>query len=85
MPFLFPNEDSAMPDEAQTQLPALPRREPAPSQTALRQPLRPLRPLLPLSNYTLSSICPACAAPTFRLACKVRCPRCGFTWDCSEL
>ena len=27
----------------------------------------------------------ACNAPTFRLACKVRCGRCGFAWDCSEL
>ena len=42
-------------------------------------------PQIPLTNYTLSSVCPACAAPTFRLACKVRCPRCGFAWDCSEL
>ncbi len=42
-------------------------------------------PLRPLSNYTLSTVCPACGAPTFRHACKVRCPRCGFAWDCSEL
>lgn len=39
----------------------------------------------PLPNYTLSSVCPACGDPTFRLACKVRCGRCGFMWDCSEL
>jgi hypothetical protein len=39
----------------------------------------------PLSNYSLSTICPACETPTFRHACKVRCPRCGFAWDCSEL
>ncbi len=42
-------------------------------------------PLRPLTNYSLSTICPACGAETFRLACKVRCPRCGFMWDCSEL
>lgn len=39
----------------------------------------------PLPNYSLSTICPACNSPTYRLACKVRCPRCGFMWDCSEL
>jgi hypothetical protein len=39
----------------------------------------------PILNYTLSTVCPACNAPTFRLACKVRCGRCGFVWDCSEL
>ena len=39
----------------------------------------------PLLNYTLATVCPACNAPTFRLACKVRCGRCGFVWDCSEL
>lgn len=39
----------------------------------------------PLPNYTLSSVCPACTAPTIRRACKVRCERCGFVWDCSEL
>lgn len=39
----------------------------------------------PLSNYTLSSVCPNCDAPTVRRACKVRCDRCGFMWDCSEL
>ncbi|MBI1259045.1 MAG: hypothetical protein GC204_16370 [Chloroflexi bacterium] len=42
-------------------------------------------PLPPLTNYTLSTVCPSCGAPTHRLACKVRCPRCGFVWDCSEL
>jgi hypothetical protein len=42
-------------------------------------------PILPITNYTLSTACPACTAPTFRLACKVRCPRCGFVWDCSEV
>lgn len=46
---------------------------------------RDARPALPLPNYTLSSICPACGAETFKLACKVRCGRCGFVWDCSEL
>lgn len=40
---------------------------------------------IPLPNYTLSTVCPACNAPTGRRACKVRCDRCGFTWDCSEL
>jgi hypothetical protein len=39
----------------------------------------------PLPNYTLSSVCPQCNAPTVRRACKVRCERCGFMWDCSEL
>ncbi|GIL08830.1 MAG: hypothetical protein BroJett033_3410 [Chloroflexota bacterium] len=42
-------------------------------------------PLPPLPNYTLSTVCPACGAPSTRLACKVRCPRCGFVWDCGEL
>lgn len=40
---------------------------------------------LPLPNYTLSSVCPQCHHPTFKLACKVRCGKCGFMWDCSEL
>jgi hypothetical protein len=39
----------------------------------------------PIANYTLSTVCPACNAPTIRRACKVRCTRCGFMWDCSEL
>lgn len=39
----------------------------------------------PLPNYTLSTVCPACNAPTHKLACKIRCTRCGFMWDCSEL
>ncbi len=43
------------------------------------------RPLIPLPNYTLASVCPACNFPTIRRACKVRCERCGFVWDCSEL
>ncbi|GEM_PF-675852 len=38
-----------------------------------------------LPNYTLSTVCPSCGEGTFRLACKVRCARCGFMWDCSEL
>jgi hypothetical protein len=42
-------------------------------------------PVLPLPNYTLSTVCPACDAEMFRLACKVRCKRCGFMWDCSEV
>jgi hypothetical protein len=41
--------------------------------------------LLPLTNYSLSTVCPACNAPVIRRACKVRCERCGFMWDCSEL
>ncbi|MFO7322132.1 MAG: hypothetical protein DIU68_010400 [Chloroflexota bacterium] len=54
--------------------------------TARLQPqiVRPL-PQAPLLNYTLSTVCPACTAPTVRRACKVRCERCGFVWDCSEL
>ncbi|XWX04344.1 hypothetical protein VZO05_02080 [Aggregatilineales bacterium SYSU G02658] len=48
-------------------------------------PVAPERPRLPLPNYTLSTVCPACGADTFKLACKVRCGRCGFVWDCSEL
>jgi hypothetical protein len=39
----------------------------------------------PIANYSLSTVCPACNAPTIRRACKVRCTRCGFMWDCSEL
>lgn len=46
--------------------------------------LAPLAPG-PLPNYSLSSVCPACASKTYKQACKVRCPRCGFMWDCSEL
>lgn len=42
-------------------------------------------PLAPLSNYTLAENCPNCDAPVVRRACKVRCERCGFVWDCSEL
>ncbi|MDZ4669543.1 MAG: hypothetical protein SH821_01620 [Phototrophicales bacterium] len=45
----------------------------------------PKMPIPPLPNYTLSSVCPNCTAPTVRRACKVRCERCGFMWDCSEL
>jgi len=41
--------------------------------------------VLPISNYSLASVCPACDYPTIRRACKVRCERCGFMWDCSEL
>lgn len=43
------------------------------------------KPLKPLTNYTLSTVCPACGTDTYKLACKVRCPKCGFMWDCSEL
>ena len=42
-------------------------------------------PPAPLPNYSLSTVCPACESETIRLACKVRCPICGFMWDCSEL
>lgn len=50
-----------------------------------RPPLRVMLTPLPLPNYSLSTVCPACDAPTVRRACKVRCDRCGFMWDCSEL
>jgi rRNA maturation protein Nop10 len=43
------------------------------------------KPTPPTPNYTLSTLCPACGTDTFKLACKVRCPKCGFMWDCSEL
>ncbi|MDX2161345.1 MAG: hypothetical protein SF162_08490 [bacterium] len=43
------------------------------------------RPSVPILNYTLATVCPACDHPTIRRACKVRCERCGFMWDCSEL
>jgi hypothetical protein len=43
------------------------------------------RSFLPLPNYSLSTTCPACGHATSRRACKVRCERCGFMWDCSEL
>ena len=43
------------------------------------------RPQVPLTNYSLSTVCPACDSKTYKLACKVRCPKCGFVWDCSEL
>jgi hypothetical protein len=41
--------------------------------------------LPPVPNYTLATACPNCDAPVVRRACKVRCERCGFMWDCSEL
>jgi len=65
-----------------------------PSVILLDDPERTLQPLVndgalshhgPLPNYTLSSVSPQCNAPTVRRACKVRCERCGFMWDCSEL
>jgi predicted RNA-binding Zn-ribbon protein involved in translation (DUF1610 family) len=43
------------------------------------------RQLIPITNYSLSTVCPACGTDTYRHACKVRCPKCGFAWDCSEL
>ncbi len=55
----------------------------APPVAPEQAPARP--PLAPLPNYTLSTACPGCGAPTVRRACKVRCERCGFMWDCSEL
>lgn len=58
-----------------------PEREDAPIQPDLRVGA----PLAPIPNYTLASVCPACDHPTIRRACKVRCERCGFMWDCSEL
>ena len=60
--------------------------EPIRKESHLQEPI-PQEPLahLPLLNYTLSTVCPACQSPTYRAACKVRCPRCGFMWDCSEL
>ncbi|MCY4464571.1 MAG: hypothetical protein OXE46_03445 [Chloroflexi bacterium] len=39
----------------------------------------------PTSNFTLSSVCPACNSQVVRLRCKVLCQKCGFVWDCSEL
>ncbi len=62
----------------------LPPDEPPAEGNAAPRPTEPAF-LLPLPNYTLSSVCPACGQETFRLACKVRCARCGFMWDCSEL
>lgn len=54
-------------------------------QNELSKQITDNRPLRPLPNYTLSTVCPACGEDTYKLACKVRCPRCGFMWDCSEL
>jgi hypothetical protein len=59
--------------------PQNPPRKPAPADRLTPPPTGPLL------NYTLATVCPACNAPTYRLACKVRCGRCGFAWDCSEL
>lgn len=60
---------------------------PADDQPSAGQPSNVIRarPVPPISNYTLSTVCPGCGAPTVRRACKVRCDRCGFMWDCSEL
>ncbi|MEZ4671188.1 MAG: hypothetical protein R3E39_25055 [Anaerolineae bacterium] len=57
----------------------------APSMPGPSSPPSSKVPLPPLPNYSLSTVCPACNAPTIRRACKVRCERCGFMWDCSEL
>jgi hypothetical protein len=44
------------------------------------------RPALPpVPNYSLATVFPSCDSPVIRRACKVRCERCGFMWDCSEL
>jgi transposase len=59
--------------------------EQKPNQSKYAKSLVVREPIRPLTNYTLSTVCPACGAPTLRHACKVRCPRCGFMWDCSEL
>ncbi len=64
--------------------PATPNAMPADDPQKNAPPLEARR-VLPLPNYTLSSVCPACGSQTFKLACKVRCARCGFMWDCSEL
>jgi hypothetical protein len=56
-----------------------------PKSTPSEKPDPAPRIIPPLPNYTLSTVCPACGAPTIRHACKVRCDRCGFMWDCSEL
>lgn len=55
------------------------------SESAHEPPIMVAIPLAPLPNYSLSTVCPACEAETVRRACKVRCERCGFMWDCSEL
>lgn len=57
--------------------------QPTPQPDPKQKPAKRIIP--PLSNYTLSSVCPACQAETYKQACKVKCPRCGFMWDCSEL
>lgn len=56
------------------------KKDTIPRENLIKRPATP-----PISNYTLSTVCPACTAPTIRRACKVRCERCGFMWDCSEL
>lgn len=61
-----------------------PKPPPQPLTSPPSQPLtQPFTP--PIPNYSLSTVCPGCAYPTIRRACKVRCERCGFMWDCSEL
>jgi transposase len=59
--------------------------EPIRKESPPQQPKAEMLEPRPLLNYTLSTVCPACQSPTYRAACKVRCPRCGFMWDCSEL
>lgn len=64
---------------------AAPSDAPPPSSPATARAPFPVLREGPLLNYTLSTECPGCGAPTIRRACKVRCDRCGFMWDCSEL
>jgi hypothetical protein len=67
------------------QTPQTPQSAEAPaSSEAASLPLE-MRLQIAITNYSLSSICPSCGAETYKHACKVRCSRCGFAWDCSEL
>ena len=59
--------------------------KPATASRATRRRFAERKVPAPLTNYTLSTVCPACESKTFKLACKVRCGKCGFMWDCSEL
>jgi hypothetical protein len=58
-----------------------------PPEAAGQEPRRTIEmpTLPPVPNYTLATVCPSCDSPVVRRACKVRCERCGFVWDCSEL
>ena len=33
---------------------------------------------------TVRGLCDVCSAPTAEVHCKVVCPNCGFTRDCSD-